>query len=318
MMIIATLQQFLDPFQDVILPIGDWVEVGVRWLVDNYRGVFQAIRVPINLVLAAIESFLLAIPSLIFVLLAPLLIWQLTNRGLALACFGGLLLLGSLGAWQESMTTLSLVLTAVAFCTLIGIPVGILSATNDRFEGILRPILDAMQTLPAFVYLVPVVMLFGIGAVPGVIVTLVFAVPPLIRLTNLGIRQVQEEAVEAAEAFGSTPNQLLWEVQVPLAMPTILAGLNQSLMLSLSMVVIASLIGVGGLGQMVNRGIGRLDVSLAATGGISIVILAIVLDRVTQEMGQPKGIPFHKRGPLGMLLKWVKSTDAVSEPSVQQ
>ncbi len=316
-MIIASLPDILDPFQDTLLPLGDWVEMGVRWLVDNYRGVFQLIRVPINWVLDGVESFLLAIPSLMFVIMAPLLIWQVAGRGIALASFGGLLLLGSLGAWQESMTTLSLVLTAVTFCTLLGLPLGILSATHDRFEGILRPLLDAMQTLPAFVYLVPVVMLFGIGSVPGVIVTLVFAVPPLIRLTNLGIRQVQAEAVEAAEAFGSTPNQLLWEVQIPLAMPTILAGLNQSLMLSLSMVVIASLIGVGGLGQMVNRGIGRLDVALAATGGISIVILAILLDRVTQAMGKPQRIPFWQRGPLGGLLSLFNTQDSVSEPSAQ-
>jgi len=176
-----------------------------------------------------------------------------------------------------------------------------------------------MQTLPAFVYLVPVVMLFGTGEVPGVIVTFIFAVPPLIRLTNIGIRGVPEDVVEAAQAFGSTPRQVLLQVQVPLAMPTILAGVNQSLMLALSMVVIASLIAVEGLGQMVNRGIGRLDVGLAAVGGIGIVLLAIVLDRITQAVGDTKKGRLHwkKRGPIGFILKLVnkKKTRRVPQQS---
>ncbi len=208
---------------------------------------------------------------------------------------------GLIGAWSETMTTLSLVITAVVLCVMVGLPLGIAAARSDRAEATIRPILDAMQTLPAFVYLVPVVMLFGTGKVPGVIVTFIFAVPPLIRLTNIGIRQVPEETVEASLAFGSTPKQMLWEVQVPLAMPTILAGVNQSIMLALSMVVIASLIAVEGLGQMVNRGIGRLDVGLAAVGGIGIVLMAIVLDRITQSIGKPPkdGLSWDRRGPVG-------------------
>jgi glycine betaine/proline transport system permease protein len=182
--------------------------------------------------------------------------------------------------------TLALVLTSVFFSIVIGLPMGIWLSRSDRAAAILRPVLDAMQTTPAFVYLVPVVMLFGIGNVPGVIVTIIFALPPLIRLTNLGIRQVPADLVEATRSFGATPMQLLFKVQMPLAKPTIMAGVNQTLLMSLSMVVIASMIAVGGLGQMVLRGIGRLDMGLATVGGLGIVLLAIVLDRITQAMGQ--------------------------------
>ncbi|HPU21168.1 MAG TPA: ABC transporter permease subunit, partial [Alicycliphilus sp.] len=185
------------------------------------------------------------------------------------------------------------------------LPLGIWLASSDRAQRWMRPLLDAMQTTPAFVYLVPVVMLFGIGNVPGVIVTIVFALPPLVRLTNLGLRQVRPDLVEASRAYGASPTQLLLKVQLPLAMPSIMAGINQTLMLSLSMVVIASMIAVGGLGQMVLRGIGRLDMGLATVGGLGIVLLAIVLDRITQAMGEPRrgGQRWWHGGPLGLLLR---------------
>ncbi len=201
------------------------------------------------------------------------------------------------------MVTLAIVLTALVLAIVIGLPLGIWAARNDRVWQVMRPLLDGMQTIPAFVYLVPVVMLFGNGNVPGVIVTVIFALAPLIRLTNLGIRQVPEEVVEATRAFGATERQLLWKVQVPLAMPTIMAGVNQTLMMSLSMVVIDSMISVGGLGQMVLRGIGRLDVGLAAVGGLGIVMLAIVLDRLTQTLSMPKRRPgaLWDQGPVGFL-----------------
>jgi glycine betaine/proline transport system permease protein len=196
------------------------------------------------------------------------------------------------------------VLTSVVFCLLVGLPMGIWLARSDRAAAVVRPILDAMQTTPAFVYLVPVVMLFGIGNVPGVVVTIIFALPPMIRLTNLGIRQVPADLVEAARSFGASKHQLLLKVQLPLAMPTIMAGVNQTLMLALSMVVIASMIAVGGLGQMVLRGIGRLDMGLATIGGVGIVLLAIILDRMTQAVAQP-GDPaartsWYETGPVGL------------------
>jgi len=225
-------------------------------------------------------------------------------------CAITLITLGLIGVWSESMTTLSLVLTAVFFCGLFGVPLGILCARHDRLERCVRPVLDAMQTLPAFVYLVPVVMLFGIGNVPGVLVTIVFALPPLVRLTNLGIRQVPSDKIEAACAFGCTPGQMLRKVQLPLATPTIMAGLNQTLMLSLSMVVIASMISVGGLGQMVLRGVGRLDMGLATVGGLGLVLLAIFLDRLTQVMGERSAVAgdhrrWYHKGPLGFTLKLI-------------
>lgn len=293
---------FLNQSAEVI-PLGDWIAAFVDWLVANFRWLFQAIRVPISFVLDSIENFFLLIPPIIFIAVLALLAWQVAGRGLAIFTLISLLLVGLIGAWQESMVTLALVMTAVVLCVIIGLPIGIAAARSNKVEGFIRPVLDAMQTLPAFVYLVPVVMLFGTGKVPGVIVTFIFAVPPLIRLTNIGIRGVSEEAVEAALAFGSTPRQMLWDVQVPLAMPTILAGVNQSIMLALSMVVIASLIAVEGLGQMVNRGIGRLDVGLAAIGGLGIVLIAIVLDRITQAIGNPPedGLTWKERGPVGWL-----------------
>lgn len=289
-----------------IIPLGDWIADIVNWIVSNFRWIFQAIRVPISTFLNGVEAFLLWVPPIIFLIVLGLLAWQFAGRGLTILSVLSMTFVGLIGAWSESMTTLSLVITAVVLCIIVGLPLGIAAARSSRVESTIRPLLDAMQTLPAFVYLVPVVMLFGTGKVPGVIVTFIFAVPPLIRLTNIGIRQVSREAVEAALAFGSTPRQLLWEVQVPLAMPTILAGVNQSIMLALSMVVIASLIAVEGLGQMVNRGIGRLDVGLAAVGGIGIVLMAIVLDRLTQAIGNPPkdGLNWYERGPVGLVRGW--------------
>src|SRR5690606_22891694 len=186
-----------------------------------------------------------------------------------------------------------MILTSVFFCTVIGIPVGILAARSDLLWRIMRPVLDVMQTIPSFVYLVPIVMLFGVGMAPGIIATIVFALPPVVRLTNHGIRNVLADLLEAAEAFGSTGWQMLWDVQLPLALRTIMAGLNQTLMLALSMVVIAALIGAGGLGLVVNTGLGRLDVGGATAGGVGIVILAIVLDRITQGLTEGSGA----RGP---------------------
>lgn len=299
----------LDPFADAWFPLGDWVESGLDWLVGNFRPLFQAIRWPVDAVLTGVESTLLAIPSLVIILIFGLVAWQLASRTLAVGTVLSLVLVGAIGAWQEAMVTLSLVLTSVIFCLLIGLPTGVWLARNDRVAASMRPVLDAMQTTPAFVYLVPIVMLFGIGNVPGVVVTIIFALPPLIRLTNLGIRQVPSDLVEASRSFGASPKQLLFRVQLPLAMPTIMAGVNQTLMLALSMVVIASMIAVGGLGQMVLRGIGRLDMGLATIGGLGIVLLAIILDRLTQSLGQDsrsRGTRrWYEQGPAALIRKLI-------------
>lgn len=270
------------------LPLDDWIEVAVKdWLVPNFRPAFRVIQWPVDQVLSGTEAALLATPFVVFLILAGVIAWWVAGRGVATFAVVALAFLDLLGVWPETMTTLAMVLTAVVFCAVVGIPLGIIAAGSDRFAAGIRPVLDIMQTTPAFVYLVPVVMLFGVGMVPGIIATIIFALPPLIRLTNLGIRQVRGDLVEAGFAFGATPRQVLWEIQMPLAMRTVMAGLNQTLMLSLSMVVIAALIGAEGLGLIVFRGIGRLDVGLAALGGIGIVLLAIVLDRITQALGDP-------------------------------
>lgn len=289
---------------DGTLPVQDWINSGLDWAVAHFRPFFQVLRGPVDALLSGVESALQAPPTLVMVGLLALIAWQLAGGAMGLATLLTLLLLAMLGIWPEAMVTLSLVLTSLLFCVAIGLPLGIWLARSDRAQRLLRPVLDAMQTTPAFVYLVPVVMLFGIGNVPGVIVTIIFALPPLVRLTNLGIRQVRPDLVEAARAYGASPWQLLTKVQLPLAMPSIMAGINQSLMLSLSMVVIASMIAVGGLGLMVLRGIGRLDMGLATVGGLGIVILAIMLDRITQAMGQPRRdqrLRWYMRGPVGVL-----------------
>lgn len=295
----------LHPFQDAVIPLDIWVNHGLEWIVDNFRSVFQAIRWPIDAVLSGVETGLLATPAIVVILILSLIAWQLAGRRLAIGTLISMIAVGLIGAWSEAMVTLSLVITSVLFCVVLGLPTGIWLARNERAANTARPILDAMQTTPAFVYLVPIVMLFGIGNVPGVVVTIIFALPPLIRLTILGIRQVPGDLVEAARSFGASPKQLLFRVQLPLAMPTIMAGVNQTLMLALSMVVIASMIAVGGLGQMVLRGIGRLDMGLATVGGVGIVLLAIVLDRMTQALGQDsrsKGTRhWYESGPAALI-----------------
>ena len=293
---------------DGSLSIEPWINQSLAWVVDNFRPFFQSVRVPIDATLTWVESLLTTLPTLAMIALLGVIAWQFAGRMIAVGTVVSLLAVAMLGIWPEAMVTLSLVLTSLVFCIVIGLPLGIFLASSDRAQRVMRPFLDAMQTTPAFVYLVPVVMLFGIGNVPGVIVTIVFALPPLVRLTNLGIRQVRPDLIEAGRAYGASPLQMLLKVQLPLAMPSVMAGINQSLMLSLSMVVIASMIAVGGLGQMVLRGIGRLDMGLATVGGLGIVLLAITLDRFTQAMGQPRRGVRHwwQTGPAGLVLRLVR------------
>ena len=299
-----------DPFAQKLIPFDHWVENGLDWLVGNFRDVFQAIRVPIDLTLGSLEAFLQSLNPLVVLVFFTLFAWQVGGRKLGLLSAISLLIIGFLGAWSETMVTLSLVFTAVLFSMIIGIPLGVWMGKSDRVKSVLMPILDAMQTTPAFVYLIPIVMLFGIGNVPGVVVTIIFALPPLIRLTSLGIRQVPADLIEAGQAYGASPMQMLFKIELPVAKPTIMAGINQNLMLSLSMVVIASMIAVGGLGQMVLRGIGRLDMGLAAVGGLAIVLLAILLDRITQAMGQQQKsskVRWFHREPFSWILKFIPS-----------
>jgi glycine betaine/proline transport system permease protein len=272
-------------FDEQLIPLDEWVQTFVDWLVQNYRDVFQIIKVPIELSLNGLEWFFTILPPWLVIVLFAAAAWRYAGKRVTVFTMLTFILIGYLGLWEDTMITLAMVVSSVFFCALVGIPLGVLAGRSDRFEVFLRPCLDAMQTTPAFVYLVPVVMLFSIGTVSGILATIVFALPPIIRLTSLGIRQVHPELVEAALAFGATRWQVLRKVQFPLAMPSIMAGLNQTLMMALSMVVIAALIGAGGLGNPVVQGLNTLEIGLATIGGLSIVLLAMVLDRITQGFG---------------------------------
>jgi len=275
-------------FEDKVIPLDSWVSQFVDWLVENYREFFQSLKWPVEQTLNGLDVGLNWIHPLIMIAVISFAAYRFSGKGLAVSSVVTLFLIGLLGLWEDTMTTLAMVLSSVVFCALAGIPLGIWAGRSDRFETALRPVLDAMQTTPAFVYLVPIVMLFSVGNVAGVLATIVFALPPVIRLTSLGIRQVHPELVEAAQAFGATRWQILRRVQIPLAMPTIMAGLNQTIMMALSMVVIAALIGAGGLGSPVILGLNTLDIGQAVTGGLGIVLIAIILDRITQGMAQKK------------------------------
>ena len=236
----------ISPSDFFTIPFDDAVNTFVRgFLVPNFRPFFRALQVPVNEVLQALDGFFAWVPMLVITLIFALLAWRVVNRTMGIITIIGLCFIDMIGLWPETMTTLSMIVTSVLFCAVIGIPVGIMVARSDRAWKIIRPILDIMQTVPSFVYLVPIVMLFGVGMAPGIIATIIFALPPIIRMTNLGIRNVRHDLIEASESFGATYFQILWEVQIPLAMRTIMAGLNQTLMLALSMVVIAALIGAG-------------------------------------------------------------------------
>lgn len=307
----------LNPFELYTIPLDDWINIAIGFVVEHFRPLFQVIRIPIGWMLEGIQAGLLVIPPLILLCLLGLIAWQLTGWKIGLFSFLALTGIGFVGAWEQAMVSLSLVVTAVVFCILVGIPLGIACASSDRVEKIARPCLDAMQTIPTFVYLIPVVMLFGIGEVPGVIATIAYAIPPLIRLTNLGIRQVPEDVIEAALAFGSTPRQVLWEAQIPLALPTILTGVNQTVLFALGMSVITAMIAVPGLGLMVLQGVNRLNVGTAAVGGLGIVILAIILDRITQAVGRSGGqVLWQEQGLTGFLMSLWKLDSALPSLSL--
>ncbi len=274
---------------DFRIPLRDWVEAFVDFLQTYLGAFFDGFADVTETIIDALLAVLQGSPSIVVIVVLSLLAFWLAGWRTGLFALLGLFLVENIGLWTPFLQTLALVLTAQILIMIVGIPLGILSASSDTAEKIMRPILDFMQTMPAFVYLVPAVIFFGIGLVPGVVATLVFALPPLIRLVNLGIRQVPSDLVEAAEAFGSTGWQKLVKVQFPVALPTIMAGINQSIMLNLSMVVIAGMIGARGLGAEVLRGIQRINVGQGFEAGLAVVILAIVLDRITASFGKAGG-----------------------------
>ncbi len=278
---------FTDPFGLFDIPMREWVSDAVGWIVSNFRDFFRShVSPPVRGVMETFQWALSSVPPLIFLALLYIIAWRAASWRVAVFAVIAFALIGFMSVWDQMIVTLSLIATGVFFCILIGLPVGILCSRSDWFYAVVRPILDIMQTTPPFVYLIPAVMLFSIGNVPGLVATIIFAMPPMIRMTNLGIRQVDNDYIEAAIAFGSTPLQILTKVQIPLALPTIMAGINQTIMLSLSMVVIAAIIGAGGLGLEVYAGLERLNIGQAFVGGIAIVLLAMVLDRITQGLGE--------------------------------
>ncbi|MFO8231722.1 MAG: proline/glycine betaine ABC transporter permease [Longimonas sp.] len=281
--------------------IGEEFESLIQWLTANFSPFFDAITQFITLLINGLEAALLYPPSYVMVALLTALAWWTCSRGMAAFSFIGLLLIDQvtlplpfwdttlvfgMGFWELLMQTVALTLIATLLCLIVGIPVGIWASKNNAVNQSVRPVLDFMQTMPAFVYLIPAVLLFGLGKVPGVIATFIFATPPVVRLTNLGIREVPEEVVEASRSFGATTRQTLFKVELPVALPTIMAGVNQTIMLALSMVVIAALIGAEGLGGPVVRGVTQLQIADGFNGGLAIVILAIYLDRITQSIGE--------------------------------
>jgi glycine betaine/proline transport system permease protein len=269
-----------------VIPAAEGVNVGVDWLLIKLAPVFDGIKMVTAFVLNNLETFLLWLPWWLTIIFIALIAWRLAGSRVAIFAAVAMYFILSLGLWELCMETLALIATAVLISLVLGIPIGILAARSDRVDNTVRPILDAMQTMPAFVYLIPALMFFGIGTVPGVIATVIFSVPPAVRLTNLGIRQVPKDLVEAAHTFGSTPGQLLFKVQLPLALPSIMAGVNQTIMLSLSMVVLAAMIAAGGLGREVIMALGQVDIGRGFVAGTAIVLVAMILDRVTQSLGK--------------------------------
>ena len=267
------------------LPLGEWVASAVAWLEVNDHGLFDSIGAIIDTSTAAIENGLLAIPFWLFAAIFIAIGYWRRGWKLALFCAASLWLINNMGFSEQTLVTLALIISATLISLTVGIPLGIWAGRSDKAEAVIRPVLDFMQTMPAFVYLIPAAMFFGLGRVPGVIATVIFAMPPVVRLTSLGIRQVNKEQVEAGIAFGCTPTQLLMKVQIPSAMAALFAGINQTIMMALSMVIIASMVGAGGLGNDVLSSISRFDIGLGFESGLGVVLLAIMLDRITESFG---------------------------------
>ena len=297
------------------LEIGVKVDEFINWLLENFPWFFDAIS---DVVAKPVESFtaaLLALPVAALILVFAAIAFVARGWGFALFAALAFALIQSMELWDATMETLAVVLVAATIAAAVGIPVGIWAARRRSVSVIVRPILDFMQTLPVFVYLIPAVFFFGVGVVPGVVATTIFAIPPAVRLTELGIRQVDREVVEAAHAFGAHPRQILREVQLPLAIQSIMAGINQMIMLALSMVVVAGLAGAAGLGSVVVRAVTQLDIAAGFEGGLAVVLLAIFLDRLTAAFAEPRRRIRRRRPPKSIP---VEQTTDVSEEGVEE
>lgn len=274
------------------IPVGPWVESVMDWLTSNFSMFFNLIQKNGKLLMNQVTDLLVSIPPIILILLVVIFAFFVTGKKFGLATFSliGLLFIYNQGLWTHLMETTTLVLFSSIISIILGIPLGILMAKSTVAENVIKPILDFMQTMPGFVYLIPAVAFFGIGIVPGVFASVIFSLPPTVRMTNLGIRQVPKELVEAADSYGSTSKQKLVKVEIPLAKSTIMAGINQTVMLSLSMVVTASMIGAPGLGREVLTALQRTQVGNGFVAGLGLVIFAIVIDRLTQSFNKKKAV----------------------------
>ncbi len=271
------------------IPLAHLIDQGIKWLQNNFGATLDAISTSFTNGIEGLGQLLSIMPWWIIILIFAVLAWRANGWKLTLGTVVGLLFIYNLRLWPSFLDTLILVIISASVTIVIAIPLGILAGRSDRFHWVISPILDFMQTMPSFVYLIPALLFFGIGKVPAVFATVIFAMPPAIRLTDLGIRQVPLELVEVGEAFGSSPGQLLWKIQLPVALPTIMAGINQTMMLSLSMVVIAAMIGAGGLGAGVLEAIGQLKIGMGFEYGVAVVIMAMILDRLSQGVGRSLG-----------------------------
>ncbi|UNX55781.1 proline/glycine betaine ABC transporter permease [Georgenia sp. TF02-10] len=269
----------------VRLPLGDWADTAVGWLTDALDGFFDLVRALLELAYDPLYALLSAPPFWVVAVVLAVLALAAKGWRLAVGSLLGFAVIAGVDQWDNAMASLALVLVASVIALLIAVPVGIWAARSGSVSAVVRPVLDFMQTMPAFVYLIPAVVLFRVGEVPGLVATIIFALAPGVRFTELGIRQVDQEVVEAAHAFGSTPGRILRQVQLPLALPTIMAGVNQVIMLALSMVVISGMVGAEGLGQDVVQALQRVDIGLGFEAGLAVVILAMFLDRVTAALG---------------------------------
>ena len=268
-----------------VLPLGSWVAVAVDWIKANVDGLLHVISTVVSFLVDGL-SFVLLMPWFyVVILIAALIAWLVRSWKLAIGTVLSFGVIVAMGLWVPAMQTLALVLVAGVVTVLIAIPLGIWSARNATVRAVLKPVLDFMQTMPAFVYLIPAIVFFSIGVVPGLVATVIFALPPGVRFTELGIRGVDSETVEAGQSFGATPGQILRGIQLPLAMPTILAGVNQVIMLALSMAVIAGMAGADGLGKLVVEAISTVNIAKGVEAGLGVVLIAVFLDRVTASLG---------------------------------
>ena len=270
------------------IPVGSWAELIIRWIQNNLNGFLDAIAHAGNQINDSLTDVLLVASPLVMVVIFALIAWVVKSWKLAVGTAITFLLIISMNQWENAMETLALAIVATATALIIAIPLGIWAARNRYVSAVVRAVLDLMQTMPAFVYLIPAVLFFSIGAVPGLFATLIFAMPPGVRMTELGIKQVDKETVEAGRAFGATDWEILTGIQLPLAIPTIMAGVNQVIMLALSMAVIAGMVGADGLGQEVVSALAKINIAKGTEAGLSIVFLAIFLDRVTSALGAPR------------------------------